>query len=72
MGGPELPRFHPPTQAVTAHPKNSPRWIQAAGWILLAKLIYLGTVFGALKVWNHPEQIPKLEVRWPMDADPTF
>ncbi len=53
-------------------PATSPRWIRAAGWILLAKLLYLGTVFTILKVWNHPERIPKLEVRWPVDAEPTF
>lgn len=53
-------------------PAASPRWIRAAGWILLAKLIYLGTVFTVLKLWNHPESIPKFEVRWPIDAEPTF
>ncbi|MEN9677071.1 MAG: hypothetical protein RIS76_2967 [Verrucomicrobiota bacterium] len=54
------------------HPAASPRWIRAAGWILLAKLIYLGTVFTVLKLWNHPESIPKFEVRWPIDVEPTF
>ena len=53
-------------------PAASPRWIRAAGWILLIKVVYLGAVFAILKGWNHPEQIPKFEVRWPIDADPTF
>ena len=53
-------------------PAASPRWIRAAGWILLAKLVYLGAVFTILKWWNHPEEIPLQEVRWPIDADPTF
>ena len=51
---------------------DSPRWIRAAGWILIAKLIYLGTVFTVLKVWNHPEHIPILATRWPTNAAPTF
>lgn len=53
-------------------PASPARWIRAAGWILLAKILYLGGVFTLLKAWNHPEQIPKFEVRWPIDADPTF
>jgi len=57
---------------VNAHPADSPRWIHAAGWILLTKLVYLGTVFTVLRIWNQPEQIPMLEVRWPIDAAPAF
>jgi hypothetical protein len=57
---------------VNAHPAASHRWIRAAGWILLAKLVYLGAVFTILKGWNHPEEIRLQEVRWPIDADPTF
>jgi len=57
---------------VNSPPAASPRWIRAAGWILLAKLVYLGAVFTILKWWNHPEEIPLQEVRWPIDADPTF
>lgn len=57
---------------MNAHPAASHRWIRAAGWILLAKLVYLGAVFTILKGWNHPEEIRLQEVRWPIDADPTF
>ena len=57
---------------MTSNDSHPPRWIRAAGWILLAKLAYLGIVISALAVWNHPEQIPKLEVRWPINADPVF
>ena len=68
-GCPKLPHTR---QAVTVAPRNSPRWIRAASWILLGKLIYLGTLIAALAVWNHPEQLPELEVRWPIGAAPTF
>ena len=57
---------------MNSHPAASPRWTRAAGWILLAKLVYLGAVFTILKWWNHPEEIRLQEVRWPIDADPTF
>lgn len=52
------------------HP--SPRWLRAAAFILAGKLVYLAIVFTALKAWNHPEDLPRFETRWPPGGDPVF
>lgn len=52
-------------------PSPTPAWRMAA-WIALAKILYLGIAIAALKAWNHPEQIPRFETRWPIGGDPVF
>jgi hypothetical protein len=49
-----------------------PRWVHAAAWILLAKAVYLGVTWLALRLWNHPEELPMLNTRWPIDGQPVF
>lgn len=52
-------------------PSPTPAW-RVAAWIALAKLLYLGTAVAALKAWIHPEELPRLEVRWPIGGEPVF
>ena len=49
----------------------TPAW-RVAAWILTAKILYLGVAIAALRLWNHPELLPRFETRWPPGADPVF